>query len=31
MTIVRVPELSSDVHDLANLRDIAELLMTGGV
>jgi anion-transporting ArsA/GET3 family ATPase len=29
--IVRVPELASDVHDLKNLRDIAELLMNGGV
>src|SRR3984957_1033210 len=29
--IVRVPELASDVHDLKNLRDIAELLMHGGV
>jgi anion-transporting ArsA/GET3 family ATPase len=29
--IVRVPELASDVHDLKNLRDIAELLMSGGV
>jgi len=29
--IVRVPELPSDVHDLANLRDIAEILMNGGV
>jgi anion-transporting ArsA/GET3 family ATPase len=29
--IVRVPELASDVHDLANLADIAERLMTGGV
>ncbi len=31
VAIVRVPELPSDVHDLANLRDIAELLMNGGV
>jgi anion-transporting ArsA/GET3 family ATPase len=29
--IVRVPELASDVHDLKNLRDIAEMLMNGGV
>jgi hypothetical protein len=29
--IVRVPELSSDVHDLKNLGDIAGLLMRGGV
>jgi anion-transporting ArsA/GET3 family ATPase len=29
--IVRVPELASDVHDLKNLRDIAEMLMSGGV
>jgi hypothetical protein len=29
--IVRVPELASDVHDLANLADIAERLMSGGV
>jgi anion-transporting ArsA/GET3 family ATPase len=29
--IVRVPELASDVHDLKNLRDIAEILMSGGV
>jgi len=29
--VVRVPELASDVHDLKNLRDIAELLMSGGV
>jgi anion-transporting ArsA/GET3 family ATPase len=29
--IVRVPELASDVHDLANLADIAEQLMSGGV
>ena len=29
--IVRVPELASDVHDLKNLRDIAELLMSGDV
>lgn len=29
--IVRVPELPSDVHDLQNLRDIAEMLMDGGV
>ncbi len=29
--IVRVPELASDVHDLRNLRDIADHLMSGGV
>src|SRR5579859_264742 len=29
--VVRVPELASDVHDLKNLRDIAEMLMDGGV
>src|ERR1700722_1020758 len=29
--IVRVPELASDVHDLVNLADIAERLMSGGV
>jgi anion-transporting ArsA/GET3 family ATPase len=29
--IVRVPELSSDVHDLAKLGVLAETLMTGGV
>ena len=29
--LVRVPELPSDVHDLKNLRDIAEMLMNGGV
>ncbi len=29
--IVRVPELASDVHDLKNLRDIAAILMRGGV
>jgi anion-transporting ArsA/GET3 family ATPase len=31
LPIVRVPELASDVHDLKNLRDIAEMLMSGGV
>jgi anion-transporting ArsA/GET3 family ATPase len=29
--IVRVPELASDVHDLTNLAQIAETIMTGGV
>jgi anion-transporting ArsA/GET3 family ATPase len=29
--LVRLPELSSDVRDFAGLRDIAELLMRGGV
>jgi anion-transporting ArsA/GET3 family ATPase len=29
--IVRVPELASDVHDLANLGEVAEALMRGGV
>ncbi len=29
--IVRVPELASDVHDLKNLGEIAEMLMRGGV
>src|SRR5579859_34508 len=29
--IVRVPELASDVHDLANLGAVAETLMRGGV
>jgi anion-transporting ArsA/GET3 family ATPase len=29
--IVRVPELPSDVHDLANLGAVAETLMRGGV
>jgi anion-transporting ArsA/GET3 family ATPase len=29
--VIRVPELASDVHDLKNLGDIAELLMSGGV
>jgi anion-transporting ArsA/GET3 family ATPase len=29
--IVRVPELASDVHDLKNLAEVAELLMRGGV
>ncbi len=29
--IVRVPELASDVHDLKNLGEIAEMLMNGGV
>jgi anion-transporting ArsA/GET3 family ATPase len=29
--IVRVPELASDVHDLRNLGEIAEMLMGGGV
>jgi anion-transporting ArsA/GET3 family ATPase len=31
VAIVRVPELASDVHDLKNLGDIAEILMRGGV
>jgi anion-transporting ArsA/GET3 family ATPase len=29
--IVRVPELASDVHDLRNLGEVAEVLMRGGV
>jgi anion-transporting ArsA/GET3 family ATPase len=29
--IVRVPELASDVHDLRNLGEVAEMLMRGGV
>jgi anion-transporting ArsA/GET3 family ATPase len=29
--IVRVPELASDVHDLRNLAQIAETIMSGGV
>jgi hypothetical protein len=29
--IVRVPELASDVHDLGNLGEVAEMLMRGGV
>jgi anion-transporting ArsA/GET3 family ATPase len=29
--IVRVPELPGDVHDLRTLRDIAEMLMSGGI
>jgi anion-transporting ArsA/GET3 family ATPase len=29
--IVRVPELPSDVHDLRNLGELAEMLMRGGV
>src|SRR6185437_11124952 len=28
--VVRVPELASDVHDLGNLGEIADLLMSGG-
>ncbi len=31
LPIVRVPELASDVHDLKNLGEIAEMLMAGGV
>ena len=29
--VVRIPELASDVHDLRNLGEVAEVLMRGGV